>query len=577
MEQNRFKKPIFYTIYVRGYDNLSYLHGKLHQVRRSFFETGNVQKKHGSEIEDGETVVYHYIMADKKLKWQKKTGHTFLQKAFPEKDGYYIVTWNREGKIVSKTQYSKDHLWLRTSYYGQNAKESERPRLVISLNADGQNLNFIEYDEDSRKYVEGRLYACSTTFGTVENSLMDSVAGEARIYAATSQGDFCFCKKEELEVRNNIKRKLEEGSISTKPEWDVKPKTVTESSIKDMEANINSTAVEGADTTNIREKEPLAQMKEEMDKISFGNQTKEKEEFKAKSIPVLQEDNQKSYHANHELFQVEVCPKSDFPQKYTVAAKNREGVVFRSERLTEKESSKNVAENKKNDYEECQNSLLSVATPTKEIIINEKEHYFYFGDLKDGLRHGRGRTQTVKGFAAYDGEYRNDKRDGFGAYYYSTGKICYVGDWKNNKRDGVGVSFRAEDGSMYVGCWEEDEPIGVGAIYDRQGNLNYAGRIENGKREGAGVVYNSKNEMFFIEKWKNNVPTGEGSVFDRDGNLIYIGGWKNGKRHGFGTEYSTKGAVLFVGMWENDVRVEGVIYQNGIPENYGNKKENGKI
>ena len=146
--------------------------------------------------------------------------------------------------------------------------------------------------------------------------------------------------------------------------------------------------------------------------------------------------------------------------------------------------------------------------PAKRIVVSSMESYLYFGRLINGLREGRGRTQTAGGHTAYEGGYRGDRREGFGVYYYKSGRLCYAGGWKRNLRDGMGVAFGSKDGSIFVG------------------------------------------------HWKDGVATGRGSEFDMDGNLIYTGGWKNGRRDGRGTEYRA-GRVARTGLWRGDVFLSG--------------------
>ncbi len=191
--------------------------------------------------------------------------------------------------------------------------------------------------------------------------------------------------------------------------------------------------------------------------------------------------------------------------------------------------------------------------PVDKIIrISDDEQYYYFGDLQDNRRNGKGRTIMKNGNTAYDGGYLNDKRDGFGVYYYKTGRICYVGDWKDNKRNGVGVAYQATDRSMLVGAWENNCPVGMGARFDSSGNLIFAGRWESGAKEGAGITYNPKDGSIFVSRWDDDVLSDKGTKFDKDGNLLYNGHFKKGKRSGFGTQYNKKGLILYTGEWLED-------------------------
>lgn len=203
-----------------------------------------------------------------------------------------------------------------------------------------------------------------------------------------------------------------------------------------------------------------------------------------------------------------------------------------------------------------ENGCPYISQGKMRIDISPEESYYYFGNVVDGLREGRGRTSMQDGCTAYEGNYLNDKRDGFGTYYYKTGKLCYAGSWKANKRHGTGVSFRPHDGTIHVGRWEEDVPVGMGSRFDRDGNLLFAGRWEEGKRQGAGVTYHAQDGRIFVGQWKDDVLSGKGTEFDGQGNLMYTGGWKDCKRNGFGTEYRESGEVIYSGDWK-DNRYEG--------------------
>lgn len=234
-------------------------------------------------------------------------------------------------------------------------------------------------------------------------------------------------------------------------------------------------------------------------------------------------------------------------------------------KITQEERKANIAERaKRNTIEEVKRaySMKKVQAVTdapkrtvpvdKIIRISDEEQYYYFGELKDNKRNGRGRTIMKNGNTAYDGGYCDDKRDGFGVYYYKTGRICYVGDWKDNRRNGVGVAYQASDRSMLVGAWEDNCPVGMGARFDSNGNLVFAGCWEYGTKEGAGMTYNPKDGSIFVSRWEDDVLSDKGTKFDSNGNLVYNGYWKKGKRNGYGTQYNKKGLILYTGEWKDD-------------------------
>lgn len=115
----------------------------------------------------------------------------------------------------------------------------------------------------------------------------------------------------------------------------------------------------------------------------------------------------------------------------------------------------------------------------------------YEGQLRDGLRWGRGRmiyaggdvyvgmwkddlrdgvgTTTYAGGDVYQGEYRADKRHGRGKYIFSNGNV-YEGEYYDNKRQGVGV-FRYANGEVYEGEFENGKRCGHGKYIFANGEV----------------------------------------------------------------------------------------------------------
>ena len=579
---------VIYTAYFKGYAALSSLHGRLFEVRRAYFEEpGKKVKGSLRETEDGMAVDFRYKMTRGGMKWEKRGGRAMLEKAYSQPGGYYILTNSRDGRLLSKSEYSDGHLWEKTTW----CRESDgKPVAILSKPPQGGGeLSLLQYDPQDDKYRRTALYPCPVRMGTAAQSVIDSIAGEPAIYTATSGGDFCWCGEEEHKRREALVREIENGGLKTEPEWNV---------------GQNPGEPSAAPPQLPRKSEPVVAVQpqplfvlntdsEFMEKPAPEQESGQEPEQEKKSVP---DGDGYSYSVNRELFHVDAAPP---PQRYTVASKPIGGDVRASAALTRRESvpdasvpdtsvpdasaqgesvSKiSVPDTPVSDESVPDTSVSDISMresapaelfPAKNIVISASESYRYFGGVLNGLRHGRGRTETPAGMTAYEGDYFLDKREGFGTYYYSTGKICYVGDFKENLRHGVGVSFRPQDSSMHVGLWHNDAPVGCGSVFDREGNLCYAGRLVDGQREGAGVSYRAADGTVFVGKWSGNRPTGEGCAFDPDGCLRYVGGWKDGMRHGMGTEYSPQGAVIFVGVWEKDKRKSGVLYENGVPKPY---------
>ena len=106
-----------------------------------------------------------------------------------------------------------------------------------------------------------------------------------------------------------------------------------------------------------------------------------------------------------------------------------------------------------------QSGLTHVASPVKVSIVNAD--YVYFGEVRDGKRHGKGECKFKGGKLLgdmYDGEWENDKRNGHGVMKYADGDV-YDGEFRDDKKHGHGV-FKYADGGVYDGEWKDGEKLG---------------------------------------------------------------------------------------------------------------------
>lgn len=474
--------PAFYTVFCRRYDGSAEKSALLGTVRKEFFTTRRTVRGSGRGLESGFEIRVRYRLSKNCFVWRKTCGKTMLQESFRRPGGgYALVTHNIAGRLVSRTDYDRDLLWLRTAYFGD---VSDRPELVLTPAASGVTL--LRYDADRQKYMQSSLVFCPLYEGTARQSLVNDAVGEPEICVRTDAGDFCCCPERENSLRRAVLDGLDAECGVLKPVW---PRDADEVPV-DFEYIIN----DGSEPVKEEEPEP--------------------------EPPA--EPESADYAADHELFSTEepeaprAAPEAPSarpaPARYAVAAKGLKGGVVCAPGVP---SARKTAEK-----EPLEDRLV----PAKRIVVSASESYLYFGEIMDGLREGRGRTQMPGGATAYEGGYRADMREGFGVYYYKSGKLCYAGNWKRNLRNGAGVAFGASDGSVFVG------------------------------------------------NWKDNIPTGDGTAFDMNGSLIYTGGWKNGKRDGHGTEYRD-GRIVRVGEWSEDRFLSGYAYLNGKREKIGGGNE----
>lgn len=427
------RENAFLSVGFQPYDGMLKENALLARVRRAYFSSLNHASGKSAEVENGAEIFTRYKIGRGTFYWRRTSGKRVVQMAYPEKDGYFIVTRNQNGEIIAKSVFSGAHQWLRTSYYNGDVKTPSA--LVQPREAGG--LTLFERDGERKKYVKTELEPCPYFPGTAQQSFVDGAGGEPRLLAQTEDGFFCYCTQEERAKREALLREYRLTGEAEQPKW--------EDFAREDGASFDFQFVENNGPQGTEEPKPA-----EVPAMP------EQRARKAVVPPV------RDYAVNHELFSVEV-PK---PMKYSVAAK---GIG-------------------------CGTEVGPAVAPgvqraTKRIVVSEEESYLYFGKVIDGLRQGRGRTQMQSGLTAYEGGYMDDRRSGFGVYYYKSGKLCYAGNWKENKREGLGVAFRSADDSIFIGKWKDNIPTGQGTAFDADGNLIYSGEWKNGKRHGYGTEY----------------------------------------------------------------------------------------
>ncbi len=433
LQQNEEHIPVFFTVCYKPYDGGAQNDSLLAKVRQRYLTTFRGASGKDRSFTTGTELRTRYRIGRGTFEWLKTGGKTVLQKAYPEKNGYCIVTWNMEGAMVAKSRYGRDHHWLQTSYYSGDAT---RPAALLRPGQGG--LVLLQFEPAKQKYNRTDLVPCAFCAGTAQQSLVDTIAGEAQVYGETDGGSFCYSTQEEKERRTAVLNDLESGTRSLQPDWPA-----------EQAAELQFDYIQN--DRPVQEQEPQPEHEPQP--------------------PLAQVPVEPDYAADHELFSIEEPVRE--PTKYTVAAKGLGGATQISGAIAP-----------------------SVERAAKRIVISAEESYLYFGKVIDGLRQGRGRTQMQNGCTAYEGDYINDKRDGFGAYYYKSGKICYVGTWKANKRDGVGVAYSSRDDSIFVGKWKDNIPTGSGAAFDAEGNLIYTGEWKNGLRHGRGTEFKDGEIVF---------------------------------------------------------------------------------
>lgn len=216
--------------------------------------------------------------------------------------------------------------------------------------------------------------------------------------------------------------------------------------------------------------------------------------------------------------------------------------------------------------------------------------FTYNGDLKDGVRDGKGRLVYSNGVAFYEGDFVQGKLEGQGKYFDKNGYVLYEGGWLNNLPDGDGKWYYGDGTLKYEGQYKAGKRDGKGTFVWRlsdgqveaptadqakelQGINKYVGSFKNDKFDGEGTVNwadgasykggfadglaHGHGELVWADKWKYvgdfayGVRSGSGSLYNADGKLIYKGQFKNNQYSGKGELYDASGNSIFKGAFVN--------------------------
>ena len=209
-----------------------------------------------------------------------------------------------------------------------------------------------------------------------------------------------------------------------------------------------------------------------------------------------------------------------------------------------------LEQEKKNKNKKKKENLIE---STSEIYF--KDGTIYKGTIHNNIIEGYGTFLFPTG-SKYIGELKKGLRDGKGIYENEKNKIYYNGQWKNGLKNGKGILKK--DNLIYDGEWVNGIINGFGNIKWLKSNNTYEGYFKNSLLNGNGfMIWNDVNEKY-VGQWENNLQNGIGVhiYFENKGEFKmfrnrYFGEWKNGKRNGYGIFYYSNGS-FYEGFWEND-------------------------
>ena len=163
--------------------------------------------------------------------------------------------------------------------------------------------------------------------------------------------------------------------------------------------------------------------------------------------------------------------------------------------------------------------------------INIENEGRYIGEIKNGLRHGKGKMIYNNG-NIYEGNWLNDLFDGKGNYLHKKYGQNTSGDWENGYLiRGQIIFFKGVMGEeKYIGevvysFFGYPVPHGMGAYFCMNGD-KYVGEFVDYKKEGKGT-FTWANGDSYCGYWHDDEFHGKG-ILNKDG-IIKEGNWINGE------------------------------------------------
>ncbi len=219
----------------------------------------------------------------------------------------------------------------------------------------------------------------------------------------------------------------------------------------------------------------------------------------------------------------------------------------------------------------------------------------YEGELKNGVKHGKGKEIHRDGTDNYEGEFKNGQRNGFGTSTSVNGR-SYEGEWKNGKEHGigkrislVGAAVASSDNEYVTG--ERIDKNKIRTFYTSGASFVYEGEFREGLICGKGIETYQNDYIWEIlegdlEKLEDDLHAKKVIEFRKELNLrdnkyepyvllkrdsiskrhidlresrrrVYDGEWKDGQKHGTGKEIRYTGDTT-KSKWEDVRSIETV-------------------
>lgn len=161
----------------------------------------------------------------------------------------------------------------------------------------------------------------------------------------------------------------------------------------------------------------------------------------------------------------------------------------------------------------------------------------YYGALRDGKLHGRGKLAWANG-TVYEGEFAHGLMSGRGEIAYADGRR-YRGEFERGSFHGRG-RFESPDGEVHEGRFHKHEFSGRGTLSRRDGS-RYEGEFVNWRFHGQGRFTDSGGNLY-EGTFVNGEFEGRGQLSGPSGNR-YEGEFKQWRFHGHGVLRFANGDV----------------------------------
>jgi serine/threonine protein kinase len=202
--------------------------------------------------------------------------------------------------------------------------------------------------------------------------------------------------------------------------------------------------------------------------------------------------------------------------------------------------------------------LIPPAPSTTQAQKTYASGHVYHGEMKDGMRHGRGKLTYPSG-QVYEGDWKDDKMNGRGKYTWRDGKV-YEGDYKDGLSHGRG-KHTYPNGQVYEGDYKDGLSHGRGKYTWPSGQV-YEGDYKDGLSHGRGKLTFSDGPVYEGD-FKDEKMNGRGKYTWPNGE-VYEGDYKDDKKNGRG-KYTWPDGHVYEGDFKDD-KMNGngcMTYPNG--------------